>query len=55
MAKAPNNVLATVSAAPGPSPAKAQPPSPKFAGVGAKVQGRPGESLDGMAARMHGK
>lgn len=43
----PNNVFAAKPAAPAPAPAE------QFAGIGAKVQGRPGESLESMADRMH--
>lgn len=46
----PNNVFAAKPAA----PAHARPaPAKQFAGIGAKVQGRPGESLESMADRMH--
>lgn len=50
----PNNALAAMAqpAAKAQAPAAA-PAAQRFSGVGAKVQGRPGQSLDQLASRMH--
>jgi hypothetical protein len=50
----PTNAFAAHAAAT-PAPAPKAEPVHKFAGIGAKVQGRPGESMASMATRMHGR
>lgn len=48
------NAFSGPSAASAPPPIVRGPPAPpKFAGVGAEIQGRPGQSIESMAERVH--